>query len=130
MEGVFCVSLEMSILALSPAPVYFVFFETFPWFWFCFLGFRGGSAGKQYTMQETWVWSLGQEDTLEKEMATHSSILAWKFLGHRILVSYNLWGHKELNMTSTFTFLLPSPANRVRGMGVGWGCVGVSVCCL
>ena len=27
-------------------------------------------------MQETWVWSLGQEDTLEKGMATHSSILA------------------------------------------------------
>ena len=29
-------------------------------------------------MQETWVQSLGQEDPLEKEMATHSSILAWK----------------------------------------------------
>ena len=29
-------------------------------------------------MQETWVQSLGQEDALEKGMATHSSILAWK----------------------------------------------------
>ena len=29
-------------------------------------------------MQETWVRSMGQEDPLEKEMATHSSILAWK----------------------------------------------------
>jgi len=29
-------------------------------------------------MQETWVQSLGQEDSLEKEMATHSSILAWE----------------------------------------------------
>ena len=29
-------------------------------------------------MQETWVRSLGQEDTLEKEMATHSNILAWE----------------------------------------------------
>ena len=29
-------------------------------------------------MQETWVPSLGREDPLEKEMATHSSILAWK----------------------------------------------------
>ena len=29
-------------------------------------------------MQETWVLSLGQEDPLEKEMATHSSTLAWK----------------------------------------------------
>ena len=31
-------------------------------------------------MQETWVRSLGQEDPLEKEMATHSSILAWEIL--------------------------------------------------
>ena len=30
------------------------------------------------TMWETWVWSPGWEDTLEKEMATHSSILAWR----------------------------------------------------
>ena len=30
------------------------------------------------TMQETWIQSLGWEDLLEKEMATHSSILAWK----------------------------------------------------
>ena len=29
-------------------------------------------------MWETWVQSLGREDPLEKEMATHSSILAWK----------------------------------------------------
>ena len=29
-------------------------------------------------MQETWVRSLGQEDPLQKKMATHSSILAWK----------------------------------------------------
>ena len=29
-------------------------------------------------MRETWVWSLGWEDPLEKEMATHSSTLAWK----------------------------------------------------
>ena len=29
-------------------------------------------------MQETWIQSLGREDLLEKEMATHSSILAWK----------------------------------------------------
>ena len=30
------------------------------------------------TMQETWVQSLGWEDLLEKEMATHSSTLAWE----------------------------------------------------
>ena len=30
------------------------------------------------SMQETWIWFLGQEDPLEKEMATHSSIFAWR----------------------------------------------------
>ena len=30
------------------------------------------------TMQENWVQSLGQKDPLEKEMATHSSMLAWR----------------------------------------------------
>ena len=30
------------------------------------------------TMRETWVRSLGREDPLEKEIATHSSVLAWK----------------------------------------------------
>ena len=29
-------------------------------------------------MQETWVWSLGWEDPLEKRMATHSSVLVWR----------------------------------------------------
>ena len=32
-------------------------------------------------MRETWVQSLGREDPLEKEMATHSSILAWRIPG-------------------------------------------------
>ena len=36
-------------------------------------------------MQETWVWFLGWEDPLEKEMAIHSSILAWKIHGQRRL---------------------------------------------
>ena len=51
-------------------------------------------------MQETWVQSLGQEDLLEKEMATHSSILAWKKShGQRSLVGYSPWGHKETDTT-------------------------------
>ena len=47
-------------------------------------------------MQETWVRSLGQKDPLEKEMATHSSILAWKFHGQRSLVGYSPWGYKRI----------------------------------
>ena len=43
------------------------------------LGFPGGSVGKNPpATQETWVQSLGWDDTLEEKMATHSSILAWK----------------------------------------------------
>ena len=43
------------------------------------MGFPGGSAGKESpALQESQVQSLGEKDPLEKEMATHSSILAWK----------------------------------------------------
>ena len=43
--------------------------------------FPGGSTVKNPpAMQETQVQSLGWEDPLEKEMATHSSILAWEIL--------------------------------------------------
>ena len=43
------------------------------------MGFRCSSAVKNMpAMQETLVRSLGQEDPLEKGMATHSSILAWR----------------------------------------------------
>ena len=41
-------------------------------------------------MQDTWVWSLGWEDPLEKRTATQSSILAWKI--------YSPWSHKESDM--------------------------------
>ena len=43
-------------------------------------------------MQETRVQSLGWEDPLEKEMATQSSILAWKFHRQRNLADYSPWG--------------------------------------
>ena len=46
-------------------------------------------------MQETWARSLGQEDSLEKGMTTHSSILAWEIHGQRSLAGYTLWGHNE-----------------------------------
>ena len=49
--------------------------------------------------QEIWVQSLGQEDPLEEEMATHSSIFPGQSHGQRILVGYSPWGRKESNMT-------------------------------
>ena len=45
-------------------------------------GFPGGSAVKNLpAIQETWVRSLGGEDPLEEDMATHASILAWRISG-------------------------------------------------
>ena len=49
--------------------------------------------------QEMQVWSLGQEDPLEKGMATHSNILAWIIPWTKELVGYSPWGCKELDMT-------------------------------
>ena len=44
---------------------------------------------------ETWVRYLGQEDPLDKEMATHSSILAGEFHGQRSLEGYSPLDYKE-----------------------------------
>ena len=46
-------------------------------------------------MWETQVRSLGREDPLEKEMATHPSILPGQFHGPRSLAGYSPWGRKE-----------------------------------
>ena len=50
-------------------------------------------------MQENRLRSLGQEDPLEKGMATQSSILPGEFHGQRSLAGYSPMGHKELDMT-------------------------------
>ena len=50
-------------------------------------------------MQVTRVLFLGRKDPLEKEMATHSSILAWKITWTEELGRLQSMGHKELNTT-------------------------------
>ena len=50
-------------------------------------------------MQETQVQSLSWEDSLEKGMATHSSILTWRIPWTEQQVSYSPWGHKESDTT-------------------------------
>ena len=58
------------------------------------------------TMQEIRVQSLGQEDLLEKEMATHSRILDWKNPTDReSLVGYGPWGGKESDTTERLHLL-------------------------
>ena len=49
--------------------------------------------------QKPQVWSLGQEDHLEKEMATHSSILAWEIPWTEESGGLQFMGHKELDTT-------------------------------
>ena len=58
-------------------------------------------------MQVMRVWSLGQEDRLEEEMETHSSILSWEIYGQRSLAGYSPWAHKDSDTTKhiwTFTY--------------------------
>ena len=54
-------------------------------------------------MWDTWVWSLGQEVPLEKEMATHSSILAWIIQWIEEPGNYSPWGLKESDITEWLT---------------------------
>ena len=73
------------------------------------MGFPRGSMVKNLpAMQETQVRSWGQEDPLEKEMATHSSILAGEFHGQRSLTGYiqfmGSWKIRHDWATNTFTF--------------------------
>ena len=64
-------------------------------------GFPGGSDSGAYACN---AGDLYQEDPLEKEMATHSSTLAWKFDGWRSLVGYSPRVHKELDTTERLHF--------------------------
>ena len=54
-------------------------------------------------MQEMWIWYLGQEVPLEKDIATHSSILAWEVPWTEEpggwVAGYSLCGRKELDTT-------------------------------
>ena len=56
-------------------------------------------------MWETWVRSLGQEDPLEKEMVTHSSILAWRILWTEKSGRVQSTGHNESHTTKRLHLL-------------------------
>ena len=57
-------------------------------------------------VQEARVPSLSQEDPLEEETATHSSILAWEIHGQRSLADYSPWGDKQLDMIESLSLSL------------------------
>ena len=78
-------------------------------------------------MQETWVRSLGQEDPLEKGMAPHSSVLAWRIprteeAGRRQSMESQRVGHDWV--TNTFTLY---SREEIKHWGKGWkqGCKNV-----
>ena len=77
------------------------------------------------TMQKTWVLSLGQEDPLEKEMATHSCTLAWKIPwmeehGRLYFMGSKTVGHDwaTLHHTSHQTFPQFIVIHTVKGFGI------------
>ena len=59
-------------------------------------------------MQDTWVQFLSQDDPLEKGMATHSSILAWRIPWTGDLVDSSPCGHKDLDTTERLSLPLIS----------------------
>ena len=98
---------------------YFLWFELWDYFLF-FLSFFFFFVGwgpyeiflvvqmvkRLSTMQETWVQSLGWEDLLEKEMVTHSSILAWKIPWTEDPGRLQSMGPQSQTRLSDFTFFL------------------------
>jgi len=61
-------------------------------------------------MQETWVQSLGWEDPLEEDMATHSSILAWRIPWTEEPVGLQSMGLQRVNVTERLTLSIPNTA--------------------
>ena len=58
-------------------------------------------------MLKTQALSLGREDLLEKGMATHSSILAWRIPWTAELMGYSPWGRRESDTTGRLTLWVP-----------------------
>ena len=65
-------------------------------------------------VQETEVQSLGQEDPMEKEMATHSSILPGEFHGQRSLEGYSPQGCKQLDTTEASKTHVSSSTSKMK----------------
>ena len=67
-----------------------------------------------------WVLFLGQEDSLEEEMATDSSILAWRIHRERSLLGYSPRGHKKLDVPehSCVNALMEKCSCRLTALGL------------
>ena len=75
-------------------------------------------------IQETWLRSLGQEDPLEKEMATHSSTLAWKIPRTEEPGRLQSMGSQSRTQLSDFSFSFQcSCLENPRDWGAWWAAV-------
>ena len=72
------------------------------------------------------VQSMGREDLLEEEVATHSSILAWEIPSTRSVVSYSPWGHKKSDMTERLS-MHTSFCKHLKIIIIPWLCIS-SMC--
>ena len=82
------------------------------------------------TMQETWVWSLGWEDPLEKEMATYSSTLAWKIPWMEEPGRLQSMGSQKVAHDWATSLHFTSCENTVKGWGMWYtGYVICLTCC-
>ena len=80
-------------------------------------------------MQETWVQSLGCEDSLEKEMATHSSILAWRIPWTEEPVGLQSTGvAKSRTQLSDFTSLQSRIKNKMYILQITEGSMKTKTC--
>ena len=66
------------------------------------------------------VRSLGREDSLEKEMATHSGTFAWKIHGRRSLACCSPWGHRESDRTERLHFPFQKKQRQKIGNKTRW----------
>ena len=74
-------------------------------------------------LQETWIRSLGQEDTLEKEMAIHCNTIAWKIPWTENPGRLKSMGHKESDMTEQLHFYFLSSLGEGNGTPLQYFCL-------
>ena len=85
-------------------------------------GLPSGRSDKESVCQcgrcKRGVWSLGQDDPLEEEVATHSSVLAWRIIWTEEPDGYSPRGGKQSDMTEHEHAYMQVTGNQQRG-GVG-----------
>ena len=98
--------------------------------WFISASLVAQSVKNLSAVQETpQVRSMSWEDPLEKEMATHSSILAGKSHGQRSLVGCSPWGCKESGMTERLTLTYITQHNVFKGLFIACVCAALFQSC-